>query len=77
VTDLENYGPSAIVAGGSEGVGAESARLLAAAGVNLVLLTRKPRPLDAAAESCRGHGVEVRTVAVDLVDPERADRQHL
>jgi uncharacterized protein len=74
VTDLENYGPWAIVAGGSEGVGAEFARLLAAAGLNLVLLARKPGPLDATAESCRGHGVEVRTVAVDLVDPEGADR---
>jgi len=74
VTDLENYGPWAVVAGGSEGVGAEFARLLAAAGLNLVLLARKPGPLDATAESCRGHGVEVRTVAVDLVDPEGADR---
>lgn len=74
MTDLENYGPWAVVAGGSEGVGAEFARLLAAAGLNLVLLARKPGPLDATAESCRGHGVEVRTVAVDLVDPEGADR---
>jgi len=74
VTDLENYGPWAVVAGGSEGVGAEFARLLAAAGLNLVLLARKPGPLDATAQSCRGRGVEVRTVAVDLVDPEGADR---
>ena len=57
MTDLENYGPWAVVAGGSEGVGAEFARLLAGAGLNLVLLARKPGPLDATAESCRGHGV--------------------
>ena len=31
------YGPWAVVAGGSEGVGAEFARLLAESGVNLVL----------------------------------------
>ncbi|GFG49300.1 short-chain dehydrogenase [Mycolicibacterium agri] len=73
MTDLQNYGPWAVVAGGSEGVGAEFARLLAAAGLNLVLLARKPEPLHATAEACRRRGVEVRTVAVDLVAPAGVD----
>ncbi len=74
MTDLENYGPWAVIAGGSEGVGAEFARLLAAAGLNLVLLARKPGPLEATADECRRHGVEVRTVAADLVEPTGVDR---
>jgi short-subunit dehydrogenase len=64
-----NYGPWALIAGGSEGVGAEFARLLAEAGVNLVLVARKPEPLAATAARCRGSGVEVRAVCVDLTDP--------
>lgn len=73
MTDLDDYGPWAVIAGGSEGVGAEFARLLAAAGLNLVLLARKPEPLRATAEDCRRHGVEVRTVPVDLVDSAGVD----
>ena len=74
VTDLDDYGPWAVVAGGSEGVGAEFATQLAAAGLNLVLLARKPGPLDATADACRAHGVDVRTLAIDLVDAANIDR---
>jgi uncharacterized protein len=74
VTDLAGYGPWAVIAGGSEGVGAEFARLPADAGLNLVLIARKPAPLEATAEGCRGRGVEVRTLAIDLVSPTTIDR---
>lgn len=74
VTDLSNYGPWAVIAGGSEGVGAEFAHLLATAGINLVLVARKPEPLEATAANCRGHGVEVRTLAADLTDGAAVDR---
>ena len=66
----EKYGPWAVVAGGSEGVGAEFARLLAQAGLNLILVARKPGPLEATARVCRQLGAEVRTLAVDLVEAE-------
>jgi uncharacterized protein len=69
VTDLATYGPWAVIAGGSEGVGAEFARLLAAAGINLVLIARKAEPLEGTAADCRERGVEVRTLAMDLVEP--------
>lgn len=69
MTDLGNYGPWVVIAGGSEGVGAEFARQLAAAGLNVVVLARKTGPLGAIADKCRGQGVQVRTLAVDLVDP--------
>jgi uncharacterized protein len=69
VTELDAYGPWAVIAGGSEGVGAEFARLLAEAGLNLVLLARRPGPLAETATRCRRIGVEVRTLAIDLVEP--------
>ena len=62
------YGPWAVVAGGSEGVGAEFARLLAQSGVNLVLVARRPEPLERTAQDCLRLGVQVRTVATDLAD---------
>lgn len=67
---VEKYGPWAVIAGGSEGVGASFADQLAAAGLNLVLLARKPGPLEETAEAVRRtHGVEVRTLSVDLTEP--------
>ncbi|GAA4820884.1 SDR family NAD(P)-dependent oxidoreductase [Nocardioides caeni] len=69
MADLDHYGPWAVVAGGSEGTGAAFADQLAAAGINLLLVARKPGPLEATAEAARRHGVDVRTLAVDLTDP--------
>ena len=68
--DRDRYGPWAAIAGGSEGVGSELADLLAADGFNLLLLARKTGPLEACAERARAAGVEVRTLALDLTDPE-------
>ena len=64
-----DYGPWALIAGGSEGVGAEFAALLAASGVNLVLVARNTEPLEATAIRCRDLGAEVRALALDLTDP--------
>lgn len=74
MTDLTTYGPWAVIAGGSEGVGSAFARQLAESGINLVLLARKPGPLEETAEEARALGVEVRTVAVDLVSPVALSR---
>ena len=42
-TDLkQQYGPWVIIAGGSEGIGRAFAQQLAAQGLNLLLLARKP-----------------------------------
>ncbi|WP_329164589.1 SDR family NAD(P)-dependent oxidoreductase [Streptomyces sp. NBC_01267] len=68
--DRGTYGPWAVVAGGSEGVGSAFAHQLADAGLNLVLIARKPGPLHDTAEQVRAKGVEVRTLELDLLAPD-------
>ncbi len=55
--NLEKYGPWALIAGGSEGVGAEFATQLAEQGFDLVLLARKDGPLQETAQVARSAGV--------------------
>jgi short-subunit dehydrogenase len=74
MTDRAKYGPWAVIAGGSEGVGAEFARQLAEDGFHLVLVARKPGPLNATAERCREAGVEVRALALDLLADDAVAR---
>jgi len=61
------YGPWALVAGGSVGLGAEFARQLAAKGLNLILVARRVGPLEATAkELTNRYGVEVVAIPLDL-----------
>jgi short-subunit dehydrogenase len=69
----ERYGPWAVVAGASAGLGEAFARELAARGLNLLLLARRQQALEDLAEGLRrDHGVEVRIAAVDLARPDLA-----
>jgi hypothetical protein len=64
------YGRWAVVAGGSEGLGAAFAAALAARGVHLVLLADGAEALKARAAMLAGdYGVEVRTLTCDLGNP--------
>jgi short-subunit dehydrogenase len=74
VFQTSKYGPWAVIAGGSEGVGSEFATQLADVGINLVLIARKAGPLAEAAERCVRAGVQVRTVAVDLTAPNAVEK---
>ena len=65
----ERYGPWAIVAGASEGVGASVARLLGDRGVNVVLVARRQEALDEVAATIGG---ETRTLVLDLSEAEAA-----
>ncbi len=68
---VRRYGTWAVVAGASEGLGAAWAEALAARGLHLLLLARRPDVLEATAASIRGrHRVEVRAVALDLAGAE-------
>jgi short-subunit dehydrogenase len=67
----ERYGPWALIAGASEGIGAAFARALAQRGVNLVLLARRPEPLDALARELSA--VQVHTVSLDLASEDLVD----
>jgi short-subunit dehydrogenase len=72
---VERYGKYALVAGASEGLGAEFARQLAARKLNLVLLARRQDVLGAFADELRAqHGVEVRTASVDLAAPDLLEK---
>jgi short-subunit dehydrogenase len=63
------YGPYAVVAGGSDGLGAAFAEAIARRGVNLVLLARHEDRLQATAGRLReSYGVDVIAVAADLAD---------
>jgi short-subunit dehydrogenase len=64
------YGPWAVIAGASEGVGSEFAAEVARRGVNVVLLSRRQSVLDEVAASIADEtGVGARTLAVDLAVP--------
>jgi short-subunit dehydrogenase len=66
----DRYGPWAVIAGGSDGIGASVARLLGERGVNVVLVARRP---DALADVARTVASESRTVTVDLSTLDAAD----
>jgi uncharacterized protein len=69
------YGPWALIAGASDGVGAEFARQAAAAGINCILVARRLPLLDELARELKSqHGVEVLTRSVDLTQPDAAAR---
>lgn len=69
--DLGIKGRTAIVCGGSKGLGRGSAEKLAEAGVNIVLAARTPGPLEQTArEIAERHGVEVTPVAADVTTAE-------
>jgi len=67
----EQYGPWAVIAGASVGLGEAFARQLARRGLNLLLIARGQAALDAlAAELRAAHGIAVRTLPTDLARPD-------
>ena len=64
------YGPRAVIAGASEGIGAVLADRLAGAGLDLVLIARNEARLRAVAADVEArHGRDVRVLPLDLTDP--------
>jgi uncharacterized protein len=71
---VDRYGPWALVAGASEGLGEAFARRLAREGFGLVLVARRRDRLEALADELAAqHGVGVRPLALDLARPDLAE----
>ena len=69
----DKYGPWALVAGASDGVGSAMAEELARRGLNVVLLARRQAVLsEVAADISARTGVQTRTLAIDLAAPGAA-----
>jgi short-subunit dehydrogenase len=65
----DRYGPWALVAGASEGVGAAYARAVAERGLHVALLARRQNILDEVAAGIGADtGVQTRAIAVDLAE---------
>jgi uncharacterized protein len=73
MTFAAKYGPWALVAGASDGVGAAFAEALAERGVNVVLVARRQGLLDEVAAALTARtGAETRALAVDLAEHDAA-----
>jgi short-subunit dehydrogenase len=66
----KNYGEWAVVTGASSGIGLELTKLLAAAGINVVMIARNEARLVAISnELKKNFGVSTRVIAVDVSEP--------
>lgn len=73
MTFADKYGPWALVAGASDGVGSAFAEALAERGVNVVLLSRRESVLaELASDITDRFGVQARALAVDLASESAA-----
>lgn len=70
--DLE--GKTALVTGGSRGLGLQIAESLGQAGAKIVLTSRKAADLEEAAADLQAHGIDTRWIAADASDPAQIAR---
>lgn len=69
------YGDLAMIAGASEGIGAAFASFLAARGINLILVARRPEVLQSLADRLtENYKVSVRCVVLDLSSEDAASQ---
>jgi short-subunit dehydrogenase len=72
---LMHYGPWAVVAGASEGLGAAFAQALAERKLNLILIARRKELLEELASYLRNeYNVEIYVLPLDLASPDAAER---
>ena len=69
---MENNQKTALITGGTSGIGKELAKLFAQDKYNLVVVARNQQELDSTANELRQFGVEVKTIAKDLSKMEDA-----
>jgi NAD(P)-dependent dehydrogenase (short-subunit alcohol dehydrogenase family) len=61
-------GRTAVVTGGSSGIGRSMAVALGRAGARIILVARRPEPMSEVVEELAGHGAEGHAISVDLAD---------
>lgn len=75
MTFRDRYGPWAVIAGASQGIGRSLTHRVAAQGINCVLIARRQEPLGAvAAEIHAKYDVECVTAAIDLSSDSASDQ---
>lgn len=67
-------GQTALVTGGSRGLGLQIAEALGEAGAKILLTSRKAEDLEEAAGDLQAQGIDARWVAADLSQPEQVQR---
>ncbi len=73
--DLKIAGKTALITGGSKGIGRATAEILAAEGCNVILVSRSAESLAAAKSAiARTSNVRVDTIAADLSDSRNVDQ---
>lgn len=71
----ERYGPWAIIAGATQGIGEQFSHQLAAKGLNILMIARGQQGLDTVSKAVREqYKVDVETLALDLSDPALAEK---
>ncbi len=72
---VQRYGPWAMVLGASEGVGSAFVEMLAAQGLNVLLISRRQQVIDeVAAKAESDFGIQTRTLALDLFAPDAMEQ---
>lgn len=67
-------GRQALVTGGNSGIGEAMAHALGLAGASVILVARREKALEQAAEKLAGDGIRANTLAFDVSSPEGASR---
>lgn len=71
----QKYGTTALIAGASEGIGAAFAELMAAEGMDLILIARRQQPLQQLAVRLETeYNVNIKCIACDLSEANVTDR---
>jgi short-subunit dehydrogenase len=69
---MENQSKTALITGGTSGIGKELARLFAKDGYNLIIVARDQAELDSTAGELQQDGIQVTTISKDLSKMEEA-----
>jgi short-subunit dehydrogenase len=69
---MENNQKTALITGGTSGIGKELARLFAQDQYNLVIVARNQQELDTTENELKTYGIQVKTIAKDLSKMEEA-----